>query len=379
MKRATKLTIFGVNGLRLSGQRLGIGRYVEYLLRYWDSMLASDERVVVYVRAEFDTSDLRLSDAFEVKRLPSRLPGVWWENGVLARRSRETNVLFNPSYTLPVWYRGKTVVVTHSVNEIEPGAHPWWYHLTYRQRNKLCARLADAVIVPSQTTKEHVQRLYGVRGEKITVVPEGAPNSFRPIEDQALISEARRRYLGDDSPYILFVGKQSQRRNIPALVEAFARVKSSEGIPHKLLLFGPNVLGLPLRELAERFGVADSVIQTDGVLERHEDILPVYSGADLFVHPTTAEGFSLTIVEAMACGLPVIAVGRGVVGEIVEGAALTVDAPTPGELEDAIRRILGDENLRADLSRRALARSWDFRLESTARGTLEVMRQVAAR
>ena len=141
---------------------------------------------------------------------------------------------------------------------------------------------------------------------------------------------------------MLFVGKQSQRRNIPALIEAFARVKRSEGLPHKLLLFGPNVLEIPLGELVERFGIAGSVVQTDGRIERHEEILPVYSGADLFVHPTAAEGFSLTIVEAMACGLPVITVGRGAVAEIVADAAITVDAPTPDLLEVAIRRVLTD-------------------------------------
>ena len=367
---------FGVNALRLSGQRLGIGRYIEYLLRDWDSMLDADDRVVVYVRDPFDKDELGLSDAFEVRHLPSRHNGVRWEHLVLARHWRETDVLFCPSYTVPLHYRGKMVVATHSVNEAEPGTHPWWYHLTYRQRNRLCARRSDAVIVPSLVTKGHVESLYGVAPRKITIVPEGAPRSFAPVDDEAVLAATRRRYLGDDSPYVLFVGKLSQRRNIPALIEAFARVKHSEGLPHKLLLFGPNVLDLPLDELVSRFGVAEAVVQTDGRIDRHEDILPIYSGAELFVHPTAAEGFSLTIVEAMACGLPVIVVGRGVVAEIVDDAALTVEAPTPELLEAAIRRVLTNEALRADLSVRALERSELFRLDSTARGTLDVMRRV---
>ncbi len=368
---------FGVNALRLSGQRLGIGRYIEYLFKEWDSMLAPGEQVVVYVREPFDRKELGLSDAFEVRHLPSRHDGVRWEHLVLARHWRETDVLFCPSYTVPLHYRGRLVVATHSVNEAEPGTHPWWYHLTYRQRNKLSARRSDAVIVPSLTTKAHVESLYGVPPQKTTVVPEGAPRSFAPVTDQALLAAARRRYLADDVPYVLFVGKLSQRRNIPALVEAFARVKRSDDIPHKLLLFGPNVLDLPLDELVERLGVSDSVVQTDGRIDRHEEILPVYSGADLFVHPTAAEGFSLTIVEAMACGLAVITVGRGAVAEIVGDAALTVDAPTPDLLEDAIRRVLTSDELRAELGRKAIERSQLYRLDRTARGTLDVMRQVA--
>jgi glycosyltransferase involved in cell wall biosynthesis len=367
---------FGVNALRLSGQRLGIGRYIEYLLKDWDSMLEPGDQVVVYVREPFDKEDLGLSDAFEVRHLASRHNGVRWEHLVLARHWRETDVLFCPSYTVPLNYRGKLVVATHSVNEAEPGSHPWWYHLTYRQRNKLCARRSDAVIVPSLTTKGHVESLYGVAPERITIVPEGAPRSFAPVTDEALLAETRRRHLGDDVPYVLFVGKLSQRRNIPALIEAFARVKQSEGLPHKLLLFGPNVLEIPLDELIERLGIADSVVQTDGRIERHEDILPVYSGADLFVHPTEAEGFSLTIVEAMACGLPVITVGRGAVGEIVEGAALTIDAASPDKLEGAIRRVLTNGALREEMGRKSIARAELFRLDSTARGTLDVMRRV---
>lgn len=368
----------GVDGLRLSGQRLGIGRYIEYLLTYWSGMLSADERVLVYVREPVDLGELGLTEAFEIRVLPSRLAGMAWESLVLARRWRETDVLFCPSYTIPLPYRGKVVVATHSVNEAEPGTHPWWYHLTYRQRNRLSARLADAVIVPSQTTREHVERLYGVRPSAITIVPEGAPNSFAPVTDESLLPETRRRYLGEDVPYVLFVGKASQRRNIPALIEAFARVKRAEGLPHKLLLFGPNVLDLPLDELVASLGIPGGVVQTDGHIARHEEILPVYSGADLFVHPTAAEGFSLTIVEAMACGLPVITVGRGAVAEIVGDAAITVDAPTPDLLEDAIRRVLTDEPLRRDFAARALERSRLFRLQATAQGTLDVLRKVAA-
>jgi glycosyltransferase involved in cell wall biosynthesis len=369
---------FGVNGFRLSGQRLGIGRYIEYLLKHWDAMLEPGERVIVYVRNAFDKDSLGLSDSFAVRELGSRLNGIAWENLVLARHWRETDVLFCPSYTAPLNYRGRLVVATHSVNEAEPTTHPWWYHLTYRQRYKFCARRADAVIVPSETTRGHVEKLYGVRPERITIVAEGAPNSFAPVRDERVLVETRRRYLGDDVPYVLFVGKMSQRRNIPALLEAFSRVKKADGIPHKLLLFGPNVLDLPLDRLVARLGIAESVIQTDGLIARHEDILPVYSGADLFVHPTAAEGFSLTIVEAMACGLPVVTVGRGAVAEIVDGAALTVDAPIPDQLEAAIRRVLSNETLRRELGAKALERSKLFRLEATARGTLDVMRRVAA-
>jgi glycosyltransferase involved in cell wall biosynthesis len=369
---------YGFNALRLAGQRFGIGRYIEYTLKNMDSLLEPDEHVVVYVREPFDKDAIGLSDAFEVRQLPSRLDGVWWENLVLGRRWRDVDVLFNPSYTIPLTWKGRQVVATHSVNEILPGTHPWWYNLTYRPRNKISARRADAVIVPTEAAKTDVQSLYGIPAEKIDIVPEGVDDSFGPVEDPEALLAVRERYLGGDVPYILFVGKFSQRRNIPALVTAFAEVKRQEALPHKLLLYGKNIHNLPIDQLASDLGVAGSVVQINEKLSDHRAILPIYSGADLFVHPTAYEGFSLTIVEAMACGAPVITVGRGAVAEIVDGAALTVDDPTPAQLAAAIRKALTDPELRASLRQKGLERSKRWRFSETARGNLEVLRRVAA-
>ena len=368
---------FGVDALRLSGQRLGIGRYIEYLFKHWNTMLEAEERVVVYVREPFDGARLGLSDAFELRVLPSRLDGVLWEHLVLAKHWRETDVLFCPSYTIPLHYRGRTVVATHSVNEVQPGTHPWWYHLTYRQRNRLSARRSDAVIVPSESARKHVVELYGVEPGKIDIVAEGVDDDFRPLEDQEVLRETRRRFFGDDRPYILFVGKLSQRRSIPELVTAFAEVRKTDGIPHGLLLYGPNVHDLPLDRLVHDLGLNGSVVQINEKLADHQAIIPVYSAADLFVHPSAYEGFSLTTVEAMACGVPVVTVNVGAVAEIVRDTALTVDEPTAANLAVAIRRALSDEELRSRLRSAALARADELRLSATARGTLDVIRRVA--
>ncbi len=315
----------GFNGLRLSGQRFGIGRYIEYLLRHWVDQLDPSERVIVYVREPLDGSELSLSDQFEVRHVPSRFDGMLWEQLVLAPRWRETDVLFCPSYTIPLRYGGRTVVATHSVNEAEPGAHSRWYRLTYGRRNRICARRADAVIVPSETVRAQVTDVYGVPSERITIVPEGADDSFTPVDDEQVLRETRRRFFGDDVPYVLFVGKMSERRNIPALIAAFGRVKRSNGVPHKLLLYGANVHDLPLERLAREAGVERDVVQLNEALADHRDILPVYSAADLYVFPSVQEGASLTTVEAMACGLPVVTVDRGAVSEIVADSALKVD------------------------------------------------------
>ena len=367
----------GINAQRFEGQRLGVARYIEYLLKHWATMLEPSEEVVLYLRRPLPPGDPLPAGPFRAEVLRPELTGLAWENVSLRRGAKGADVLFGPSYTLPLAYRGRSVVALHSVNEVWPGTHPWWYRHTYSRLYRASARRATRVIVVSQSIASDIQGYYGIPDEKIDVVPNGVDDIFRPLDDQDAVHAAQRTWIGDDRPYILFVGKLSQRRNIPVLLEAFARAKQAERLPHVLLLFGPNHLDLPLEQLTRELGIADSVLQTDGRLSRHAELVPVYNGADLFVSASSYEGFSLTMVEAMACGTPVVAVDRAAQREIVDGAGLLVDEATVDALADAIARMLGDDQLRSGMRERGLERARLFRWEHAARRTLEVLRRAA--
>ena len=368
------------NGHRLAGQRLGVGRYIEYLLRYWGDMLRDDEQVSLFLRQPLDAASsayLDLPPSIRPVVLGPDMPGIPWENLRLRRKAAGHDVLFCPAYTAPVGYRRPLVVATHSVNEIEPGAHSWRYRQTYARLHRHSARLADAVIVPAETTRQDVERVLGVPGERIHVVQQGADDSFVPMDDEAALAEVRRRFFGEDRPYILFVGKCSVRRNIPVLLQAFARLRK-EGLPHGLLLFGPNVADLPLAQLAADLGIADDVVQTDGVVTDHHDLVPIYNAADVFVHPSLYEGWSMTTVEALACGTAVVAANRGGLADVVAGHGLLLDELTDASLADAIGRVLRDDGLRKDLERQAFERGRTLRWQQTTEQTLDVLRLVAA-
>jgi glycosyltransferase involved in cell wall biosynthesis len=367
----------GVNARRLAGQRLGIGRYIEYLVKHWQRMLDPADRVVLYVQDSRGTDDLQKPDTVITKQLGPRLTGLLWENVLLPPRADEMDVLFGPSYTMPLMYPGRNVVVIHSLNEAQSGAHPWWYNFTYSQIYRLSAQKADVVIVPSESAKGDVQKFYGIPASKIEIVAEGVDEYFRPVGDEELLRATRRRYLGADRPYILFVGKLSQRRNIPTLMTAFSILKKREKIPHSLLLFGPNHLNLPLQRLVQELEITDSVVQTDGRVENHQELVAVYSAAALYVNASLYEGFSLTLVEAMACGLPVVTVNRAALREIAGDAALLVDEPTADSLADAMARVLKDSDLCQELRAKSVKRARMFRWEDTARRTLDILRRVA--
>ena len=367
----------GINARRLEGQPLGVARYIEYVLAYWAGMLAEHESATLYVREPL-ASDRVPNGPFSTRVLRPKLTGLLWENVRLAPAIKDVDVFFGPSYTLPLPYRGRTVVMTHSVNEVQEGTHPWWYPMTYTNLYRASARKADRVIVPSQSVKEDIQAAYGVDAGRIEIVPQGADEAFRPVDDEAILRETRIEQLGEDRPYIVFVGKLSQRRNIPMLVRAFAAlVKERPELTHKLLLFGPNHLNLPLPELVRELGVEDRVVQTDGRLKEHHDLTRIYSAADAYVSASAYEGFSITVVEAMACGTPVVGINRAAFGEIVNGAGRLIDEPSVEGLKSALGEVLGDPGLRADMRERGLERARAFRWEDNAARTLEILRDVA--
>jgi glycosyltransferase involved in cell wall biosynthesis len=367
-----------VSAWRLYGQRLGVARYIEYLLKYWSTMLDAGDRCTLYVHEPADAELLNLSAAYDARLVRPRLTNALWENLLLPFSARDLDVLFGPSYTLPLAYGGRSVVSIHSVDEVQPGAHTFWHHLTYTQKYRLSAHRADRVIVNAVSTKERVQERYGVPEEKIDVIWLGADDAFVPTEDPALLRDTRVRLLGADRPYVLFAGGLSRRRNVPMLLEAFGLLKREKKIPHALLLFGPNRSKLPLDELTRRFGIEHDVVQTDGRVAHHHELVPVYGAADLFVLPSSSEGFSLTLAEAMSCGVPVVTVNRAALGEVAYGYACTIDDPNVEDLAKAMDSVLGDEQRSRELRARSVERAKSMRWRETARRTLDVLRRVAA-
>lgn len=363
------------NGQRLAGQRFGVGRYIEYLLHHWGRILPEGDSLTVFLRQPLPNGPDEFGPRVKTELLEYRGSGIPWENMHLRCAAARRDVLFCPAYTAPLFYRGPLVVATHSVNETNPKAHSLLYRQTYSRFYKHSASIADRVIVPARLTQQAVMAHYNIPEERISIVHQGASDEFRPVTDPAIKAQTRQRFFADGRPYILFVGKGSQRRNIPMLVAALARLKS-EGFPHGLVLFGSYKGDVPLDALIAELGVQGEVHQTNGVLEHHDDIVPVYGSADVFVHPSENEGWSMTTVEAMACGVPVIASRRGGLREVAEGYALMLDPPTPDSLTDALRQVLSEDRLREDLRQRAITRGSQLRWDVIAQQTLDLVRDV---
>lgn len=342
-------------------------------------MLDQSDEMMLFLRRSLDAAALDylgLSDRITVKTLSPDMPGILWENLRLGAAVSGMDVLFCPAYTAPLIAKAPVVVATHSVNEIQPAAQSRWYPHTYGRLYRHSARNAAMVIAPCETTKHDIAEHYGIPPERIAVVEQGSDDCFQPIHDSERLSAVRVKFFGADRPYLLFVGKCSVRRNIPTLLRAFAELKRSKNIPHGLLLFGPNPDNLPLDELCEELGISDDVVQLDGVVSNHAELVEIYNAAEMFIHPSEIEGWSMTTVEAMACGTAVIAVDRGGQGELTRGHALTLDAVTIDSLADAIFRVANDTEFRERLRGLALARGSQFRWTDTTRRTLDIVKRV---
>lgn len=291
--------------------------------------------------------------AYEVVRPPAALShraGQLWEQAwlpALAARRRAA-LLLSPANLAPLGF-GRNVVVIHDAAALRfPAFYSRAYVAWQRAILPALARRALRVVTVSSFSRSEIVELLGAPPERIEVVPGGVDARFRPDADP----EPARRALGLKGPYVLTVASRIARKNLAALEPAAAAlagegievVAAGGGRPHLLAEARPG----GVRELGH---VPD-------------DHLPgLYAGALAFVLPSVYEGFGLTIVEAMASGVPVVAADRAALPETAGGAALLVDPDDAGAVSRTLLQVAGDGELRVELRVRGLERaaqlSWD--------------------
>ncbi|MBC7227266.1 MAG: glycosyltransferase family 4 protein [Thermoflexales bacterium] len=236
-------------------------------------------------------------------------------------------------------------------------------------------RRADALITDSVYTREAVVRALGYPAEQIWVVPLGVdPAVFHP---RPVPPEFDVRY-GLDScyRYVLYVGSENPRKNLPFLLRAFARLR--QDMPDVRLIRVGAVQYLSYACLLEReileLDLMDAVLHFPAVSD--EDLVLFYNRADLFVFPSLYEGFGLPVLEAMACGTPVVCSDATSLPEVAGDAALRVSPSDEEGWADAMYRALTDAHLREELQARGLERARAFTWKRTAEETVQVYRKM---
>jgi glycosyltransferase involved in cell wall biosynthesis len=364
----------GIDGGRLTGPASGVTRYLVELLRSFAELESPFSRVTVYVPNEPEAALQPDCRPLDVRVLPGRGDPGLWAHWTLARAaSAADDLLFCPSYVAPLAYRGPFVVTIHdALPAFDPAANP-----SLRRRARIAAvrrsaRRARLVLTPSESTKRDVERYYGVPPASVRAIPLAVADPFRLLPSAAEGLRVRGRHgLGDD-PFVLFVGKLARRRNLPVLVEAFGDARTRLGFRHRLVIAGADSLGIGAG-LAAAGG--DAVCLTGQLPE--EDLHVLYHEAELFVYPSSYEGFGLPVLEAMASGTAVVTIANSSLAEVAGDAALVIPEPTREALGDAIADLLADAARREELVERGRARAAQFSWRRTAEETLAALAEAA--
>ncbi|MCA1644902.1 MAG: glycosyltransferase family 4 protein [Chloroflexi bacterium] len=360
---------------RLVGYTAGIARYA-VLLAEALAQLDGPERYVV-VRGRRDRgSNIGGASVRQLRALTPphhRLERVTLPLEILARR-RWPVLLHSLDHVAPAWGPWRSVVTLHDLAFLlYPGTHGAASRAYYAATGE-SVRHAERVIAVSQRTASDAVRLLGVDPSRIRVVHEAAAPGFWPRPRDGLVALAGRLGFDPDPrrPYVLFVGTLEPRKNLPLLVEAFAQMQRR--LDAQLVIVGARGwLDEPIFAAHARSGLGDAARFVGSVGE--EDLAVLYSHAGVFVLPSLYEGFGLPVLEAMACGAPVVASNAGPLPEVAGDAAVLLKPEDPDAWALALRDVLSSPSLADDLRRRGFARARAFDWQRSALATREVYRE----
>lgn len=351
----------GVDVRFLPRDNRGIGRYVRGMLTTLFAARNEDRFVLAY-------------DRRDESAMPGLLASLGADERVqaadLAEYARtEVDVSWHPWNQVDAVPRSGAVVVTiHDIAPIRFARRSVWNLLDNRraeQRTLNAIRRADLILSVSNASAEELRRYASTLVGEILVIYPGIDQLFLSLEAGPGCA------VPDD--YILFVGADDERKNIIRLIRAFALLKHDVAT---LVLCGiGSQTRLKHEAVLQEAGLDREVLFLDHVPD--QDLRALYAGARALVFPSLYEGFGLPILEAMACGTPVVCSNVSSMPEVANGAALLCDPENPVDIAEKTARCLTDESLRAELVRKGRLRARDFTWESSADVLMGAFRELA--
>lgn len=370
--------ILGVNGIRLVTDRSGVARCIEAFLRCLDEVEHPFTEIRVYTPTPIAARTYLPRGAVNVV-LPTSRSNALWEQITLPRAHGARGVLFCPSYVVPLMTACPTFLAHHGSYEGYPQAFDWWTLSKARAIYTLSAWRATAVSTVSEHSRRDMERYYGIPRERVHVIPEGVDTRlFRRIADRAAVARWRDTLVGRDTPYVAYVGKPTERRNLSSLVRGFAELKRTRGIPHKLVIVGTDLPGTsPFRDVIRETGIDEHVVIKG--YATHDEMPLVYNAADLFIYPSSYEGFGMPVLEAIACGTPTIALDNTAFPEFAAGVARLLPNARQATLAKGIWDVLQDGALRERVAHDGPARAARYDWRVVTGMYLELMVPIAER
>ena len=364
---------FGLDGVPLREKMSGIGHYTLELARALAAVAPEHEFEIVspdsFSSIENTAPNLHFTNA-QARGLKRR---YWWPVGLpLYCRRASFDLFHGTNFDLPYWTTCPRVVTIHDLSLLLfPQTHE--EHLVRRARRvlPLTARKASAIITPSETVKREVCEHLGVSEDKVFAIPEAARACFYPAPSSE--TEPVRRRLGREPEFLLFVGTVEPRKNLLTLARAFARTAKTHARLQLVIAGQKGWLSDDLMSYLDESELRDRVLFTGHLSD--DDLRALYSSCRVFVYPSLYEGFGLPLLEAMACGAPVVTSNVGSIVETVGDAARLISPTDADDLAQAITTLLDDARERDRLSALGIEHAKKFSWERTAAATWQVYRQ----
>ncbi len=382
----------GIDGCTWANRR-GYGRFTRMLVTTMVTEYPHHEFTLVLDQHTAAQSDLPTGAEVKIVQTheqPTRAASAYGSRSVadLWRLSRAVSrcdfdvFLFPTSYSFyPLFCKTPTIVVFHDAiaeqypDLIFPRLRS---RLLWKLKTWLAMRRTDRLVTVSQNARMQLAANFQQPVTAIDVITEGPAPCFQPLDVRESAAIVLRKYgLPDNVSLILYVGGISPHKNLERLLRAAKVVKE----PWHLVLVGDYSTDSffssykDVLELARNLDIAERVTFTGYVPDT--DLVVLYNLATMLVIPSLSEGFGLPVVEAMACGLPVAVSNRGSLPEVVGEAGLLFDPCSEEEIAGAIARLLGDESLRREVTRRAQERAKLFSWENGARKMVSILEEAA--
>jgi glycosyltransferase involved in cell wall biosynthesis len=371
----------GIDARPLSRELTGIPRVLQNILFELEK-LDRENVYFLYSNKDFSLPFNNPRWHKRVRSFPSFLPGsLWLQRDVRRMADHDHLDLFWATYhILPLGLPRsvRTVLTAHDlVWRLFPETMTWYSMLVHRMFTERSAQKADKIIAVSEATKNDLESLLHVPAEKIAVIHLGVGSPFRPHDPSAAVKYLVERF-GVAPRYVCTVGTVQPRKNLVTLIEAIGILKKRGQLAHQLVVAGARGWkNSNVDRLIQRSGLTEQEVRFLGFVP--DDDLPLlYSGAAVFVFPSLYEGFGLPVLEAMACGVPVVASNVSSIPEVARDAAILVSPRCPEEFADAVRRVGEDAGLRSTLIRKGLQRAQQFQWTAAATKLLRLFEETAA-
>lgn len=356
-----------------SSQKTGVEWYAFFVIQELKKIIQAEHQVELYTREPLQGELANLPSHWQVRVLD------WWPRRLWTQLRlswemwrRPPDVLFVPAHFLPFVYPTRSVITVHDCGGLRFPSGYTLFERVYARWSLARAMRQATILTPSRFSQEEIIYLFKKEKPHVLSIPNAFDKEkFFPITDISRLDQVKQKY-NLHQPFFLSISRLEEKKNTAGIVKAFEMFRENQNNNYGLMLLGKQGYGFAKVRVALNISKYKNDIILPGWADT-EDVPVLMSLATAFVFPSFYEGFGIPLLEAMACGLPVIASNTASCPEVAGAAALLVNPQRPGEIALAMGEIVNSPELRERLRQAGLKRAGEFTWRSSAEQVWRVL------